>query len=701
MVDIYLIALNSLSIVLAIIILISSIDDFFIDIYYWFREIYRILFIRRRYPPLTLKSLSEPKEKWLAIMIPAWQEDKVIDQMIEHLITTIEYSRYMIFIGTYQNDLATAEVVESLALRHTQVVHVNVPEDGPTCKADCLNWIIQAILLDERASGREYAGVIMHDSEDISHPLELKLFNYLLPRKDFIQLPVLSLEREWTQWVAGTYMDDFAEFHQKDLTVRENLTGFVPGAGVASCYSRKIIQTLISDNENQPFNTDSLTEDYDFSFRMKAWNASQVFVKFPVYYQVKRRHLIGGMREEIIESYIATREMFPDTFTSAYHQRARWIIGISLQGWQSQKWRGSFWTKYFLWRDRKGLMTSLVTMLAYFVVVNFIMIIIIRTWYPSVIVETWLQNASLLLTVMSINLAFFINRIGHRMYFVGKLYGWEHAILSVPRLVVNNFINFSATILAWKMYLDYLLTGNKIAWDKTEHAYPSEDQLGSFRRRLGDMLLEWDAIDGVTLETALARQAETGQMLGKLLIERGIVSPQIIADAMAHQSRLPRISIDFQSLNNMLPLLPHRLIVKYQVLPLQKTEDAVLQVGVCTPLSEVARKELKGFHQSEIEQFIVTETDMATALHQIATGESGDISNEKIPLQLLGDVLIKMKTLTQKDLAAAVQNYDPDKDGRLGDYLVKKHIVSINDLERALAVQRGEESALQFSETKI
>ena len=55
--------------------------------------------------------------------------------------------------------------------------------------------------------------------------VELKFFNYLLPRKDMIQLPVASLERNWFELVAGTYMDEFAEWHAKDLVVRESLAG--------------------------------------------------------------------------------------------------------------------------------------------------------------------------------------------------------------------------------------------------------------------------------------------------------------------------------------------------------------------------------------------------------------------------------------------------------------------------------------------
>src|SRR5690606_37449573 len=122
-----------------------------------------------------------------------------------------------IFCGSYPNDPATADVIDAMARRYKHVVHVRVPHDGPTCKADCLNWIIQAIFLHEEQHNMTFGGIAMHDSEDVIHPLELKLFNFLLGKKDFIQLPVLSLERPWWSMVAGTYLDDFAEWHSKDL----------------------------------------------------------------------------------------------------------------------------------------------------------------------------------------------------------------------------------------------------------------------------------------------------------------------------------------------------------------------------------------------------------------------------------------------------------------------------------------------------
>ena len=88
---------------------------------------------------------------------------------------------------------------EKMRRRFRQLIRVEVPHDGPTCKADCLNWIVQAIFSHERAHGVEFAGVVLHDCEDVLHPMELKFFNYILPRKDLIQIPVASLD--WSDLV--------------------------------------------------------------------------------------------------------------------------------------------------------------------------------------------------------------------------------------------------------------------------------------------------------------------------------------------------------------------------------------------------------------------------------------------------------------------------------------------------------------------
>src|SRR5688572_29710566 len=221
-VDLYADFLFAFAVVLAALILVSGLDDAFVDAYYWLRRLGR----RKRCigEGAGLDALLARPESSFAIMVPAWKEHDVIAAMVENTVKTLDYLAYRIFCGVYRNDPATAAEVDRMVARYPdRVTRVDVPHDGPTCKADCLNHIARRVLTEEHSSGKRFAGMVLHDSEDVIHPLELKLFNSLVPGKDLVQLPVFSLDRAWHEFTAGTYIDDFAESHGKDMAVREAL----------------------------------------------------------------------------------------------------------------------------------------------------------------------------------------------------------------------------------------------------------------------------------------------------------------------------------------------------------------------------------------------------------------------------------------------------------------------------------------------
>ena len=174
--------------VVGIIILLSSLDDLFIDGWFWCGRC-AAGSSRTGAMPGSRRAAARQEQQPLAIMVPAWLEYDVIASMLETMVSTLEYKNYMIFAGTYQNDERTIKEVERMRRRYRQLVRVEVPHDGPTCKADCLNWIVQAIFAQNEKQPEPFAGVILHDSEDVLHPLELKYYNYLLPRIDFINCP--------------------------------------------------------------------------------------------------------------------------------------------------------------------------------------------------------------------------------------------------------------------------------------------------------------------------------------------------------------------------------------------------------------------------------------------------------------------------------------------------------------------------------
>jgi adsorption protein B len=533
-------ALESTTAVVAILILIFSLDDLMIDGWYWTRALYHRLTTQRRpdYRPLTPERIRQQPEQPLAIMVPAWLEYDVIAQMIENMVSTLDYRDYVVFVGTYVNDAATIGEVERMRRRYRQLKRVEVPHPGPTCKADCLNWIIQAIFLHEQEHGMAFAGVILHDSEDVLHPLELRLFNHLLPREDMIQLPVFSLPREWYELVAGTYMDEFAEWHSKDMVVRESMSGTVPSAGVGTCFSRRALKTLAEQNNNQPFNSDCLTEDYNIGMRLAALGMRATFARLPVQFHTRRAGWFGWgpPRELAVNMPLCVREFFPDTFRTAYRQKARWTLGIGLQSWAQLGWRGPLVHKYLLFRDRKGIVTSFISIFAYVLLIQFIALYLLAlggVWtlrFPTLFpAGTWVTEVSILIAIAM------VLRMAQRGYFVTRVYGWEQGLMSIPRMVIGNAINAMAAARAWRMYLAYLLFGKAMAWDKTMHAFPSTAQLAHKRKRLGEVLLDWQVVNAEQLQAARQEQARQPAPLGRVLMARGWLDEETLAEAIAFQ----------------------------------------------------------------------------------------------------------------------------------------------------------------------
>lgn len=512
----------------AVCFLISGLDDLFVDIYYYGLKLYRWLFVVRKYAPVTEEDLRSRAEKPIAIMVPAWHEHAVIARMLEHTLRTLDYRNYEIFVGTYPNDEATMMAVASVQEHHPTVHRVLCPHDGPTNKADCLNWVREGIRFYEKTANKQFEIFVMHDSEDIVHPLSLKLMNYLIPRIDMVQLPVTPLEVPWNSFTAGTYLDEFAELHGKDLLVRERLSSMVPSAGVGTGFSRQAFDELASRTRNQLFNVETLTEDYDIGFRLKDLARRSIILQFSVERAQIVRTGLFRKREKVkrVREWVTTREFFPERFRDAMRQKSRWIVGIVFQGWRRLGWRGGLGMRYMFWRDRKALLSNFINIVGYVLLFSILGTYIYNeiahseasSHFPLLIQKgTWEWYVVVAVTILM------CHRIVQRALAVHRFAGWGQAALSFPRLFWGNMLNFAAVSRASWQFLKWSFTGQTIAWAKTDHAFPDEKQLVAFRRKLGDLLLENRLVSMSQLTQALQVQKETGELLGEVLTRLGYV----------------------------------------------------------------------------------------------------------------------------------------------------------------------------------
>ena len=575
----YLYGLKLLALLLAVVICISGLDDLFVDIVYWVRRGWRASTVRRRHPRMDPEALRQTDEKPLAIMVPAWQEHGVIDRMAELAATTLDYENYHIFVGTYPNDPQTQTDVEKVCARFPNVHKVVGARPGPTSKADCLNNVLDAIMQFEQRAGIQFEGFILHDSEDVLCPMELRLFNHLVGRKDLIQLPVYPLPRPWYDFTSGHYLDEFAESHGKDILVREALVGQVPSAGVGTCFSRRAMMALLNHGCGIAFDVKSLTEDYDIGLRLKALGMKEVFVRFPMdpLGRGGRSPAHAGLGHSARESsVICVREYFPSVTRAATRQKSRWIIGIIYQGFKTMGWSKNWGLNYFLWRDRKGVITNFAGLLA-----TLLLLQLLGLWAYQRLVPGSYQFLSIfddspwLGPLLAVNLALLANRALQRIYFVSGYYGVKQGLLSVPRLAWGNLINFFAN---WRALMQTLRAQDvrRIAWAKTDHDFPTLGDDHGVREPLGQVLIRQGAIMADQLNEALARPVR-GLRLGAQLVHEGVITPEQLARALAEQGRVDWEPFDSRDVRTeLIARVPAAVALHYGVLPLREEQGTLV-----------------------------------------------------------------------------------------------------------------------------
>jgi len=212
--------------------LLFAINDLLVDVIYFARQVWRAIVVYTRFPRAFASDLPQDAEPGLmAILIPAWDESAVIASMLRATLDRLDYPAFRIFVAHYRNDPATAAAISSIA--DERIEHVLVDEEGPTTKADCLNHLYDALIAYETATDQSAKAVVLHDAEDVVHPLELKTFDRLIDRAAIVQLPVLPLPDPGSRWISGHYCDEFAEAHIKELVVREAVGAASPAAAIS------------------------------------------------------------------------------------------------------------------------------------------------------------------------------------------------------------------------------------------------------------------------------------------------------------------------------------------------------------------------------------------------------------------------------------------------------------------------------------
>jgi adsorption protein B len=195
-----------------------------------------------------------------------------------------------------------------------------------------------------------------------------------------------------------------------------------------------------------------MTEDYEIGLKLGALGFRTMFVRIPAQ--------PGDL------GVVATRGHFPATLGSAVRQKARWLGGIALAGWDRLGWSGGLGERWMRMRDRRGPLAALLLIAGYTAALLWS-----QLWLAEAIgapIQARMDPA--LVTLLTINGWLLAWRVVMRAYFTASAYGLGQGLLSIPRLVVGNVVAMLAAARAVSLHLG----GGARRWDKTQHIFPAE-----------------------------------------------------------------------------------------------------------------------------------------------------------------------------------------------------------------------------------
>ena len=197
------------------------------------------------------------------------------------------------------------------------------------------------------------------------------------------------------------------------------------------------------------------------------------------------------------------------------------------------------------------------------------------------------------------------------------------------------------------------------------------------RKMLGERLLSRGVVTERQLELAVREQKRTGAMLGEILIQLGLVSPQTLSAVLAEQGGVSYVDLTEVDIpGEVLGLVPEALARRLVVLPISRTgQELLLVMGNIYDIEAI----------SEVEALTRLRVKVRGAAEDDIHAKIGEAYGERKSIEEIIEEAIQATVSETKDLEAVLPVV------RLVDHLLTK---AIRDRATDLHVQPGERTVL-------
>ena len=158
--------------------------------------------------------------------------------------------------------------------------------------------------------------------------------------------------------------------------------------------------------------------------------------------------------------------------------------------------------------------------------------------------------------------------------------------------------------------------------------------------RLGEALVLSNAITEEQLQQALEEQKTSGKKLGELLIDKGLITEDLIAQILGAQLGYPIIDLSNITISpDVQNLVPSSVLKKSQVLPIEFAEDNIniLRVAMADPLDVNAMDDISIITGCQIEPLIATARSVMVAIDKFYGSDEVASALEEYAKEKFGD----------------------------------------------------------------
>jgi type IV pilus assembly protein PilB len=149
------------------------------------------------------------------------------------------------------------------------------------------------------------------------------------------------------------------------------------------------------------------------------------------------------------------------------------------------------------------------------------------------------------------------------------------------------------------------------------------------RERLGDIVVSLGFCDREAVERAVVDAAASGELIGQVLLERGELTTDQLAAAMARRFGLEHVSLDEITLDPAAAqLISFTAARRMGAVPLSVVNENMLVVAVANPENYLALEDVSMFTGMQIKPVVVSQEDLYTLLKRLSVLDGELVEDE-------------------------------------------------------------------------